>query len=91
MKPLILTLALLRGADAVTTVDLAHRYGGREANPFMPQNPEAIAALIGVETAIQIYTLVRLEKEHPRLAKIIGWASIGVEAWVVRHNIQQYR
>lgn len=91
IKPLLVTLSLLRATDATLTRDLAHRYGGHEVNPTLPQNPRAISALLAGETIAQVWALDKLHQTHPRIAKVIAWGSIGIEGWVVMHNAKQYR
>ena len=91
MTPLILTLCLLRGADMAMTVDLAYRYGGREVNPLLPQNPAAIAGVMAGVTVAQTWALVRLDDDHPRLARFLAWTSIALEGFAVVHNAREYR
>jgi len=91
LKLPLVTLAALRATDAATTLDLASRYGGRELNPFMPQNPKLIAALLAGETAAQSWALIKIGASHPRVARVIAWASIGLEGYVIVHNAKQYR
>lgn len=91
IKPLLVTLSVLRATDATLTRDLAHRYGGHEVNPTLPQNPRAISAILAGETIAQVWALNKLSTTHPRIAKVIAWGSIGIEGWVVTHNAKQYR
>jgi hypothetical protein len=91
MTPLILTLCLLRGADVAMTVDLGHRYGGREVNPLLPQNPAAMAGVMAGVTVAQTWALVRLDDDHPRLARVLAWTSIVLEGVAVVHNAREDR
>lgn len=90
-KPVIITLVGARATDAMLTWDLAHRYGGKEMNPLMPQDPKLIVGLMSIETVIQSWALVKVNKRHPIAARFIGWASIAVEGFVIVHNARQYQ
>ncbi len=90
MTPLLLTLALLHGADLGMTLDLLHR-GASEANPFLSQRASVTTALVASETTFQMYGLHKVSLHHPKLAKILLLASISVEGAIVAHNAQQYR
>ena len=90
MKPLLLVLSLLRGADAGTTLDLMHHAGAHEANPLMPGHAVAQVGVFAGVTVAQDLALLRLSVHHPRVAKVIAWTSIVVEGVTVFHNARQY-
>lgn len=97
MKPLLLTLNLLCGADAASThVGLvqgrnATVTGTREG--FLPtQNPFVIDGIIAGQAVASSLALSWLDKHgHSRLARVIAWTSIGVHAVVVTRNIKAIR
>ena len=87
MNPLILTLAILHSGDAITTGTALSR-GGVERNPVLPQSPSWNMALQASETAGELYLLKRLNQRHPKIAKGLAVAAIGVEGFAVIHNIR---
>ena len=89
MRPLLLTYALLCGADAASTHVMLNR-GGQEL--WLPtQNPWAIDAIVGGQAVAAGLMLSWLDKhEHPKAARIIGWSIVGVRAVVVAHNLGQF-
>jgi hypothetical protein len=91
LTPALVTLGALRAADASLTWDLAHRFGGKELNPFMPQNPKLIVTVMAAETVAQTWALAKVSAKHPKIAQLLAWASIGIEGLVVVHNARQYR
>jgi hypothetical protein len=90
MGPLLLTLAILHGAD-VTTTQVVLAQGGTERNPFVPQNRSANLLVGSAASAADVWILHTLGTHHPKLAKVITIAAIGVEGWAVAHNATQIR
>lgn len=81
MKPLLITLALLRGGDIATTHNiLAH--GGVEQNPLMSQSQAVNTAITGAELG----GLYAWSRRHPTSAHIIAWVGIVAEGVAVHHN-----
>lgn len=87
MKPLLLTYALLCGADSATTyIALAH--GGREV--WLPtQNPYVIHATTAAQYAVFAWSLQDLNKQHPKLARVVGWSVAAVRGVAVAYNVRQ--
>jgi hypothetical protein len=86
MKGLLLTLALLRGADGATTATALHAGIGAEGNQLLPH---AAWAIVGVEAGIGITqdrAMRTFAKSHPTAAKAIVFASIGLEGFAVVNN-----
>ena len=87
MKPLLITLALLNGADSVTT-SRALAAGGREV--LIPsQQPIVIGSVIVAETAVEAYGLTRLTLTHPKMANVLGWSLVAARGVVVASNLRQ--
>ena len=90
MGPLLLTLAMLHGADLGTTqVVLAQ--GGQERNPFVPQARAANLVVGSLASVADIWILHKLGAHHPKLAKTLTFIAIGVEGSAVAHNATQIR
>ena len=93
LKVLLGTQTILHSADMITT---AHglRLGGREANPLLAPFAGRPAALIAVSSAVnvlQTFTITRLHRRNPKLAKLWAVVLIGTEGYVVAHNIRVAR
>lgn len=87
MNPLLLTLALLNGADSALTSHVIAR-GGREA--LLPsQSPIVLGAICVGETGAEAWGLTKLAVSHPKAAKVVGWALVGVRAGIVASNLHQ--
>lgn len=98
MNPLLLTLALLHGADATTTL-----MAGREANPLLPSNPRAAVSLIIPMSVFQDQMLRHARPSHytwdqetrtyrahaTTRVKALAVTSIVMEAIVVGYNVRQ--
>jgi hypothetical protein len=89
------TQAILHSTDMITTA-YALRLGGsvREVNPILAPfsgRPLALAAISGAADALQVYTILKVRKRHPKLA--MAWAAIlvGTEALVVTNNLKVVR
>lgn len=90
MKPLLLALNLICGADATTThVALAH--GAREVS-LPTQNRWMATAMVAGESAGMSYGLIWLDKtQHPKLARGLGWTAVAIRGVIVVNNIHQLR
>jgi len=88
MKPLLLALATLRGADLATT-QVVLGQGGVEANPLLPQSAPWSLGVGVTATVGELYALDRLSKRHPRAAKWIAVGAMSLEGAVVFHNARQ--
>jgi hypothetical protein len=84
--------AALHSADMISTVHALRLSGGaREGNPLLRPlsgRPVALAAVSSGINALQMYTIVKLHRRHPKIAR--GWALalIAVEAYAVTNNIR---
>lgn len=84
--PILLSLALLRGADAVTTVQ-GFRRGYGDVSGF-----DAQSALLNqaIGAGAQIGGVWWLDRhDHPKAARMLGWIAIGVEGWTVARNARR--
>jgi hypothetical protein len=89
MNTLLLTLALLHSADiSLTNYGITVQHG-KEINPFLPKSQIGLTAVVAAETTAQIYFLHKLNKNHSRIAKTLTVAMIGLEGFIVVHNVQQ--
>ena len=91
MKPLLIVLALARGGDMVSTrVGINH--GLHEANPLiLSERRGVLEGQLAAETALQIVLIKKLERRHPKLAKALTFAQIGISSAAVVHNVQMIR
>lgn len=85
MKPLLLTLALLRAGDLATS-QIGLRSGLQEWNPLQSNRPTPNLLIGSAETVGEIYLLKTLSVKHPKAARWISILSIGVEGFAVAHN-----
>ena len=86
MQSLLLTLALMRGADIASTTVVLHR-GGFEQNPVMGST---ISQVVTRGTFISVGELVglhMLSTHHPKLAKTLASVSIGISGAAAGHNV----
>jgi Domain of unknown function (DUF5658) len=91
LRFLLGTEAVLHSVDMVTTVRNLQLDGTREANPLLAPFSERPAALVAISSAVnvlQLYTISKLHRRHPKLA--VAWALIliGTEAYVVTNNVR---
>lgn len=82
----------LHSVDMITTVH-ALRLGGdaREGNPILrpfAQRPAALVAVSGGINALQMYTVVKLHRRHPKIARAWSLVLVGVEAYAVTNNLR---
>ena len=90
LRILLGTEAILHGADMFTT---AHnlQHGGVEANPILAPlsgNPLALVTLSSGINVLQIYTIAKLHKRHPKVAMAWALILVGVESYAVTNNIR---
>jgi hypothetical protein len=84
--------AVLLAADMVSTAHALHLGGGaREGNPLLRPfsgHPLALAAAMGAVSVLQTYTIVKLHRRHPKIAR--GWALalVGLQSYAVTNNIR---
>lgn len=90
MKPLLITLALLRGFDLTTTQMIVAR-GGHEANPVLPQGA---SSNLGVGIGLTLGELVvpaLVARHDAHTGKKIAWTLIILEGVVTSFNTYQLR
>lgn len=90
MKTLLITLALARLGDAVTTGIALHQ-GGRELNPLLANRPAANLALQGAAVSAQLASLTALQRQHPRLARVLAFVAIATEGVAAANNVRVLR
>jgi hypothetical protein len=89
MKIMLIVLNLTFGADATTT-HYALKHNGTEV--IIPsQNPFIIDGAVAAESLSTSLMLAKLNKNHPKAAKLIGWSIIGARGFVVYHNVNELR
>lgn len=89
MKPLLLTWWLICGADATTThMGMARGYEER----WLPaSNPWVVDGMVAGQAALGTFAVRRLNRTHPRAARVLGWTLVGVRMFAVVHNVGQLR
>ena len=84
--------AILHSIDMVSTAyDLRLGTTAREANPLLApfsQRPVALVSVSSAINALQMYTITRLSRNHPKLAVAWTLIAIGTEAYAVTNNIK---
>lgn len=89
MKTMLVVLALSHGADLGSTL-VGLKHGAHEI--VLPtQSPVAISVIVGAELGVESYGLLKLSREHPRAAKVIGWSIVGFRTTIAIHNVNQLR
>jgi hypothetical protein len=89
MKILLFGVWLSFGSDAATT-HYALNHGGREV--LIPtQNAYVIDAVAAGEALFASRALNKLNKTHPKAAKILGIGMIAARSFVVYSNVNQLR
>jgi hypothetical protein len=89
MKILLFGIWLSYGSDAATT-SYALKHGGREV--LIPtQNAYIIDSVVAGEGILSTRGLMKLNKTHPRAAKILGIGMIAARSFVVYSNVNQLR
>jgi hypothetical protein len=67
------------------------RLGGIEANPLLAPlsgSPVALVALSSGINVLQIYTIAKLHKRHPKVAMAWALILVGAESYAVTNNIR---
>ena len=86
------TEAILHSADMFTTAyDLQLSGSARERNPLLAPLSRRPLALVTVSSAVnvlQLYTITRLNRNHPKLAMAWALILIGTETYAVTNNIK---
>lgn len=90
MNTLLIIWLAAHGADTTTT-HLALSRGGIERNPFYTQSPIANDVLMTSEAAALTFVTRKYGPAHPKLAKVILVAGIGLSGYAAVHNIQTLR
>lgn len=92
LQVLLGTEAILHSADMFATAyDLRLSGSAREANPLLAPLSGRPLALVTVSSAVnvlQMYTITKLNRSHPKLA--VAWALIliGTETYAVTNNVK---
>lgn len=90
MNALLVIWLAAHGCDATTT-HLALSRGGVERNPFYTQSPIKNDLLMAGEAAALTIGIKTLGPAHPKLAKLILVAGIGLSGYAAVHNVQTLR
>lgn len=89
MKLIILLINLTYGADAATTT-YGIKHGATEV--LMPtQNVFTLDSIAAGESIATSLGLVKLNKNHPKAARVLGWSLIAARGFVVYHNMNEVR
>ncbi len=89
MKLMLLFVNLTFGADAATT-SYGLKHGATEV--MIPsQNVLVLDAIASGEAVSASLGLIKLNKTHPRMAKIFSWSLICARSAVVYHNANEIR
>lgn len=91
LRALLATEAVLHSADMFTTVYTLQLGDAREGNPLLApfaERPAALVAISGAVNVLQLYTISKLQRRHPKMA--VAWAVIliGAEAFAVTNNVR---
>ncbi len=90
MKSILLGIWLTFGTDAASTHYALTQRNAKEV-VIPTQNPFAIDAIVLGEAGLASFGLNRLNHDHPKLTKIVGWSIIGMRSFVVTRNIMELR
>jgi hypothetical protein len=85
MNALLAIWLSLHSCDAITT-HLALSRGGIERNPFYTQSPITNDALMAGEAVAAGLLIKTFAPRHPKLAKTLALAGIGISGYAVMHN-----
>ena len=91
IKALMVAFQVLNAADAATTVVCLNRDDCHENNPIYGKRPKPIV-IVGAKAAVGAlhYLAMRsLAREHPGLARTLGWVSVTIQGTVVGLNLSQ--
>ena len=77
----------------ITTAYALQAGGGnvREGNPLLAPFSRRPVALVATGTAInvlQLYTIAKVQRRHPKLARLWAAVLIGAEAYAVTNNLK---
>jgi len=88
---LLAAQAVLHTADMITTAyDLSLSPDAREANPALSafsRKPIRLAVVSGLVDILQTYTIEKLQRRHPKIARWWALALVGTEVWATINNI----
>ena len=91
MKPFILFLILGQGYDTATSLK-AFSIGMREQNPFIiSTQPAPFITQVSLVTVGEVLIAKKLEKNHPKLAKVLASIQIGGSGFFATRNIVRIR
>ena len=91
LKPAQTAIILGNVADIVSTELALQRGGVHEGNAILSQRMTQRIALKAAGTAAQVWIVGRLGKEHPRLAKVVGYSAGAFFGGVTIHNLRVSR
>jgi len=88
---LLAAQAVLHTADMVSTVyNLRISRDAREANPMLRAftgRPVRLTIVSGAIDILQTYTIAKLQRRHPKIARWWALALVGTEVWTTIDNI----
>lgn len=90
MTRCVFALLLARALDASTSAVALSR-GGVELHPLLSRRPVVNVIEQAAVTSLQLPALAALQKRKPRLAKVLTFAALGVEAYAVSRTIRTLR
>ena len=89
------TEAALHSVDMISTAyNLRRSDSAREGNPVLASlsgRPAALVALSSAVNALQIYTISKVNRRHPKLAAAWALILIGTETYAVTNNLMVAR
>ena len=91
LQLLLATEIALHSADMISTAYTLQLSGSaREGNPLLARfsnHPAALIAISGGVNLLQIYTINKVSRRHPKLAAAWALILIGTESYAVAHNL----
>jgi hypothetical protein len=91
MTPWLIALVLARSLDATSSAIALQNQNLTEGVPWMPQTAKGHIALQAGVAAGQVWYLNKLSAKHPKIARGLAVAQIGISGSVVTMNIQIMR
>jgi hypothetical protein len=91
LRVLLAAQAAIHSADMITTVSALRHGNVREANPLLRPFAARPVALVAVSSGInvlQMYTVAKLHRRHPKIARAWSLILMGVEAYAVSNNLR---
>lgn len=89
---LLAAQAVLHAADMMTTAyDLSLSRDAHEGNPALgafTQQRIRLAIVSGAIDILQTYTVERLQRRHPKIARWWALALVGTELWAAVNNVK---